>query len=209
MTLPFDWPPLSTVGLRLLAIAGALVAWHFSQRLIGERALEGERIVDHLHQLTTPANTWLHEHPGAAKALLIVSSLAIDLSTLFVLAYAVVGPSFLPFWGLLALFVLRFLSQTAVALPTPTGIIWRDPGFPSLFVTYAVTNDFFFSGHTALAVYGAMQMAGLGLPALTALAVLLAVSQMVLLIVLRAHWTLDVITGALAALCIGLLFSGA
>ncbi|HMW18521.1 MAG TPA: phosphatase PAP2-related protein [Accumulibacter sp.] len=201
-----DWPSFSTIALRLLAIAGGMVAWFVSQRLIGERRLDSERIYDHLHQISAPANAWLHEHPGAAKALLIGSSLAIDLSTLFVLGYAIVGPSFAPFWGLLTLFLLRQLSQAAVALPSPAGIIWRDPGFPSLFVTYAVGNDFFFSGHTALAVYGAIQMATLGLPLLTAIGVLLAVLQMALVIVLRAHWTLDVITGALAALCIGGFF---
>ena len=110
------------------------------------------------------------------------------------------------FWGLLCLFVLRQLSQALVALPPPPGIIWRHPGFPSLFVTYAVGNDFFFSGHTALAVYGAIQLATLGIPALTVLAALLAILQMVVVIVLRAHWTLDVLAGLFAALAVGALF---
>ena len=60
-------------------------------------------------------------------------------------------------------------------MPAPPGIIWRHPGFPSLFVTYAVGNDFFFSGHTALAVFGAIQLASLGIPALTCLGAALAV----------------------------------
>ncbi|HPT50674.1 MAG TPA: phosphatase PAP2-related protein [Accumulibacter sp.] len=200
-----DLPSLSTIALRVLIIGGGLVAWFVTQRLIGERHLEGERIYDHLHHLTANGNAWLHEHPSAARALLIASSLAIDLSTLFVLGLAVFGPTFTPFWGLLGLFLLRQISQAAVALPPPPGIIWRDPGFPSLFVTYAVGNDFFFSGHTALAVYGALQMASLGMPALTVLGTVAAILQMVLVIVLRAHWTLDVVAGLFAALMIGLL----
>jgi membrane-associated phospholipid phosphatase len=118
----------------------------------------------------------------------------------------VFGPSFSPFWGLLCLFALRQLSQALVALPPPSGIIWRHPGFPSLFVTYAVGNDFFFSGHTALAVYGAIQIAVLGIDALTLVGTLLAVLQMVLVIVLRAHWTLDVLAGLFAALLVGAVF---
>lgn len=200
-----DLPSLSTIALRILIIGGGLVAWFVTQRLIGERHLDGERIYDHLHHLTANGNAWLHEHPSAAKALLIASSLAIDLSTLFVLGLAVLGPTFTPFWGLLGLFLLRQISQAAVALPPPPGIIWRDPGFPSLFVTYAVGNDFFFSGHTALAVYGALQMASLGVPALTALGIVAAILQMALVIVLRAHWTLDVVAGLFAALTVGLL----
>ena len=51
-----------------------------------------------------------------------------------------------------------------------------------------------------------MQLAGLGLPAVTALGVLIAVLQMILVILLRAHWTLDVLAGLFAALAAGLLF---
>lgn len=199
-------PPLETVGLRLLAIAGALLAWFLTQRLIGARALQDGRIQDQLHVLSAGANRWLHDHPRTADRLLVASSLAVDGVTLFVLGYGLLGPSFAPFWGLLALFAARQACQAVVALPAPPGIIWRDPGVPSLFVTYTVGNDFFFSGHTALAVFGAMQLAGLGLPAVTALGVLIAVLQMILVILLRAHWTLDVLAGLFAALAAGLLF---
>lgn len=199
-------PPLETVGLRLLAIAGALLAWFLTQRLIGARPLQDGRIQDQLHVLSAGANRWLHDHPRTADRLLVASSLAVDGVTLFVLGYGLLGPSFAPFWGLLALFAARQACQAVVALPAPPGIIWRDPGVPSLFVTYTVGNDFFFSGHTALAVFGAMQLAGLGLPAVTALGALTAVLQMILVILLRAHWTLDVLAGLFAALAAGLLF---
>lgn len=202
----FDLPAWETIALRLLAIAAGIAAWFASQRLIGARDVEGSGIYDHLHRLTAAGNAWLHVHPSAARALLIVSSLAVDAVTLFVLGYAVLGPSFAPFFGLLCLFLLRQASQVAVALPAPPGIIWRDPGFPSLFVTYAVGNDFFFSGHTALAVYGAMQLATLGDPGLSFLGVLVAVLQMLLVIVLRAHWTMDVVAGLFAAVMIGVAF---
>ena len=139
-----DLPAWETIGLRLLGIACGLVAWFVTQRMIGQRHLEGGGIYDHLHRLTAAGNAWLHVHPGAARAALIASSLGVDAVSLFVLGYAVLGPSFSPFWGLLCLFGLRQASQAVVALPAPSGIIWRDPGFPSLFVTYAVGNDFFF-----------------------------------------------------------------
>lgn len=201
-----ELPSLEVIGLRVLAIVSGLVAWFVSQRLIGERQLDARGgIYDHLHQLTAGANAWLHAHRRAANALLIGSSLGVDAVTLFVLGYAVLGPSFAPFWGLLCLFVLRQLSQAVVALPAPPGMIWRHPGVPSLFVTYAVGNDFFFSGHTALAVYGAVQLATLGIPALAVIGVVLAGLQMVVVIVLRAHWTLDVLAGLFAALLVGAL----
>jgi len=77
---------------------------------------------------------------------------------------------------------------------------------PSLFVTYGVGNDFFFSGHTALAVYGAMQLAALGIPALTVAGIVIAALQVVAVIALRAHWTIDVVAGLAAAVAVGLVF---
>jgi hypothetical protein len=198
-------PSADNLGLRLLAIAGALAAWFLTQRLIGVRTPVTGAIDDRLHAATAGANAWLHRHPVAADRLLVASSLWIDAVTLFVLLRALLGPDFAPFWGLLALFAARQACQALVALPAPPGIIWRPPGFPSLFVTYSVGNDFFFSGHTALAVYGAIQLAGLGNPALTGLGIAMAIAEIAVVIVLRAHWTLDVVAGVAAALAAGFL----
>jgi hypothetical protein len=202
MSLPAlpSWP---TLGLRLLVIACALAAWFATQHLLGRRPAPRESMDDALHRLTAPANAWLHRHPRAADALLVASSLWIDAVTLFVLAKALFGADFAPFWGLLGLFAARQACQALVSLPAPAGIIWRPPGFPSLFVTYQVGNDFFFSGHTALAVYGALQVAALGLPWAGGLAMAMAAAEIIAVIVLRAHWTLDVIAGAAAAIVAG------
>ena len=200
-----DLPPFATIALRLLVIGGSLGAWFVTQRLIGSRQAEQRGIDDQFHRLTRGANDWLQRNSSVANALLIGSSLGVDAITLFVLGYAILGPSFTPFWGLLCLFVMRQACQAIIVLPAPPGIIWRDPGFPSLFVTYKVGNDFFFSGHTALAVYGAIQLVTLGIPALTGLGILTAILQMVLVIILRAHWTLDVVAGLFAAVMVGAL----
>jgi membrane-associated phospholipid phosphatase len=199
-------PSLETIGFRVGAILAGLALWFVTQRLIGARALADAHHYDHLHVLTGGWNRWLHDHPRAADAVLVASSLGVDIVTLFVLAHAVFGPTFAPFWGLLVLFLMRQVSQALVALAPPPGIIWRDPGVPSLFVTYGVGNDFFVSGHTALAVYGAMQLAALHIPALTVTGIVVAVLQVVAVIALRAHWTVDVVAGLAAAIAVGLLF---
>lgn len=200
-----DLPEIQTILLRALVIGGSLVAWFLTQRMIGARVPADGAVYDHLHVMTERWNAWLNGNPRAANAILAASSLCVDAVTLFVLAYAVFGPSFSPFLGLLALFVLRQVAQASAALPVPKGIIWRDPGWPSLFVTYGVSNDLFFSGHTALAVYGAMQLAALQIPALTALGVAAAALQVVAVITLRAHWTMDVLAGLFAAVAVGLM----
>lgn len=197
-----DW---QTMALRVALIAVSLFLWFLTQRMIGARRVKDGEIYDHLHAVTARWNAWLNQHHRPANAILVASSLCVDAVTLFVLFYAVLGPSFTPFWGLFGLFALRQLSQFSVALPVPPGIIWRDPGVPSLFVTYGVGNDFYFSGHTALAVYGAMQLSALHISALTIAGAVIAALQVVAVIVLRAHWTMDVLAGLFAALTVGLL----
>src|SRR5215471_16044885 len=155
-----------------------------------------------MHSLFAPWNQSLHEHPQAANFLLILSSGVIDLMGLFLLGRWIFSGTVRPFLGLILLMGLRQVSQALCALPAPPGIIWHYPGFPSLLVTYGVANDFFFSGHTAIAVFGAVELARLQRTWITVCAILLVLFELAAVIALRAHYTMDVFTGLLAALCV-------
>jgi membrane-associated phospholipid phosphatase len=67
-------------------------------------------------------------------------------------------------------------------------------------VTYHVANDFFFSGHTAIAVFGALELSRFHRKWLTSTAVLIVLFEIATVVILRAHYTMDVFTGILAAL---------
>jgi membrane-associated phospholipid phosphatase len=190
---------MSVRGKRVLLIVAALGLWFASQALLGRRSLPDGGMVDVVHNATAGWNRWLADHPRSADGLLIVSSLGIDALGLFLLASAVFGPSLRPAAALILVFAFRQICQFLVALPPPTGMIWRDPGFPSLLVTYGVAGDFFFSGHTAIAVLGAGELARRG-PRWRAAGTLLAIFEMGVVLILRAHYTLDVVAGAVAAL---------
>jgi hypothetical protein len=95
---------------------------------------------------------------------------------------------------------LRQVMQAICALPPPTGMIWHYPGFPSLLVTYHVANDFFFSGHTAIAVFGALELSRLRRNWITTGAALLVLFEVATVLILRAHYTMDVFAGIVAAL---------
>ena len=109
-----------------------------------------------------------------------------------------------PFLALLMLFSLRQICQGLSPLPAPTGMIWHHPGFPSLLVTYEVANDFFFSGHTAIAAIGAIELGRLGrrwwIPA-----ILVLLFEMTTVIVLRAHYTMDVYAGVISAMLVAVI----
>lgn len=189
----------ATVGWRLAVIAGALGVWFWTQRAIGRRTAATAGIGDGIHALTAKWHAYFAGHERAANWALMVSSLCIDIFGLFMIAAAVFGPSFAPFLGVLIVFSLRQLCQMICPLPPPPGIIWRDPGFPTLLVTYGVGNDLFFSGHTALAVLGAIEICHLAPWWVGIVAVLIAVGEVVVVLVLRAHYTMDVVAGAFAA----------
>jgi len=90
---------------------------------------------------------------------------------------------------------LRQIMQIICALPAPPRMVWHYPGFPSLLVTYGVANDYFFSGHTAIAVFAATQLARFERRWLTVLGIGVVLSEIATVLVLRAHYTMDVFTG--------------
>lgn len=194
--------------VRSLVVAAGLALWFYTQSLLGERSLSpGDDVggamlsrTDGLFILTQPINDYLHAQPAVADWLLIVSSAVIDVLGVGLILVSIFGPTMRPFIGLLILFALRQLMQALCVLPTPEGMIWRYPGWPSLLVTYDVANDFFFSGHTAIAVFGATQIARIRRPGMLTLGIAIALFECATVIVLRAHYTMDVFTGAIAAL---------
>jgi hypothetical protein len=190
---------------RIVLTAIALGIWFWTQTLIAHRAVPASGVGDALHNLTAGLNTYFNQYPAAANALLIVSSGLIDGLAIFLLLRWLFGPTVRPFLGLVMLLALRQLMQAICALPAPPNMIWHYPGFPSRLVTYNVGNDFFFSGHTAIAVFGGIELARVGRRWLTILAVAIVCFEMVTVLVLRAHYTMDVFTGLLAAICVAQL----
>lgn len=191
---------LTQTAVRVGFIALGLALWFWTQRLISQKAAPAVGTVgDRLHARTAPLHAWLTAHPGATNLTLIITSALVDAFALYLFGRAIFGPTLQPFIAVLIVFALRQLCQATVTLPAPPGILWRHPGFPSLFVTYGVSNDFFFSGHTAMSVLGALQLAHAAPPWLAVLGAVVAAGEALTVIVLRAHYTMDVFAAIFAA----------
>lgn len=187
------------LGLRFGVIAGALGGWFISQSLIGTRQLNEGAIGDGIHDVSAGLHRYLEARPRLASGVLIVSSAFVDLFGLFLIGVSVFGTTVRPFVALLILFMLRQVCQAFCALPIPPKMIWKNPGVPSLFVTYGVSNDFFFSGHTAVAILGAVELARIAPWWVGVVAALIAFLEAAVVLVLRAHYTMDVIAALFAA----------
>jgi PAP2 superfamily C-terminal len=192
--------PTRPLILRIAAISAALLVWFWTQSLIANRTPAQAGIEDWTHTLTASANHYLLIHPVAANALLIVSSAIIDLMAIFLMGRWIVQGEPRPFVALVIVLALRQIMQFCVALPAPPNQIWHDPGFPSLLVTYKVANDYFFSGHTAIAALAGTELSRCNRRWGTALAIVLVSFEIATVLVLRAHYAMDVFTGLITGL---------
>jgi PAP2 superfamily C-terminal len=188
---------MTKISRAAIALIGVAV-WFVTQSLLASRGFPNG-IGDGLHVFLSPLTEWLAHHDSAANILLIATSAVIDFLGCYLLFAGVMGSTVRPLLGLFLLFALRQLCQGLIALPAPPNMIWREPGVPALLVTYQTGNDFFFSGHTAIAVYGAMELCRYQRPWLKFAAVLIAAIEALTVLTLRAHYTMDVFTAILAA----------
>lgn len=199
----FTMAPLPVIGVRVTLVLVGLLLWYWSQAALAKRVPKVAYevpLTDGIHVLTARLHRRYATNEAAGNRLLIISSLVIDLLGAYLLVTAICGASIRPFVGLALLFALRQICQVLCPLPAPAGMVWRYPGVPAVLVTYGTANDLFFSGHTAIAVYGAVTLAGHWGEWGLAFGVLIAVFEAVAVLVLRAHYTMDVFTGIICAL---------
>ena len=194
------WP---VVAVRAGLVVVGIVAWYWTQALIAKRVPKVAYevpLTDGIHVFTARIHNRYATNEAAGNRLLIISSLVIDVLGAYLLGSAIFGESVRPYLGLVMLFSLRQICQMLCPLPAPSGMVWRYPGVPAVLVTYGTTNDLFFSGHTAIAVYGACTLAGHYGTGGLILGLAIAFFEAITVLVLRAHYTMDVFTGIICAL---------
>lgn len=137
---------------KILYIIAGYIFWITTQRILGLDVISQHRVIDRMHNFVRPINDYLRNNPHIMRYNFILSSLLIDINVSYVvLKYLLLDDDTRTITLLFSGFVLRQICQYTNRLPIPNNLIWFNPGFPSLFVTYHVENDFFFSGHTLIA----------------------------------------------------------
>lgn len=170
--------------------------------LIGEMIPPKGVIIDRLQIWTLPINNYFQQHRTGAHAVLITTSLWVDLCVLFLAMRSLFGPTIRPFLELFYFIIYRQCLQFLVSLPIPEGIIWEYPGFPSLFVDYSLQDDLYFSAHTGVTFLAAMELVRTQKKWFDAIGFSLFVYVVVALISFRIHYTMDIFTAIFVALYI-------
>jgi hypothetical protein len=90
------------------------------------------------------------------------------------------------------------ITKMILFFPFPDDIVWRTPPIPSLIVPYDRTRDFFFSGHTGIAIILTTEIITFKLPKwIQYLGYLMIAWMPFMLISSRIHYTIDVIAAPL------------
>ena len=81
----------------------------------------------------------------------------------------------------------------------PDDYLWEFPGIYSFVVPYQKTNDFFFSGHLGFSAVAVLEFHEKKLKGWTIYAVVTLLIEGFTMIVLRGHYTIDLISGVIGA----------
>jgi len=155
-------------------------------------------IEDSGHDLTGELNDYFGNHETARHILEIVASFCMDMTfIMLIVLFLAKLYTMRPLIALIILFFVRALIQRMFQMRQPDGHYWDYPGFPSLTVPYvADRNDFFYSGHVGTAVVVALQYRQEKFYKISYVIGFVAVFEGFILIVLRAHYTVDIVVGA-------------
>ena len=103
-------------------------------------------------KLIREVNRFFSKDDRSFKILMISNSMMMDLGiSVNLLVYIIWGVNSMIWPSVYTYGFIRLIALSIERWPFPSDYIFGDPGFPSFFVPYKATNDFYFSGHTATA----------------------------------------------------------
>ena len=97
------------------------------------------------------------------------------------------------------LFISRFALQAIWVQEYPPGYNWAYPGLYSIFVPYGETADFFFSGHVGICSLVYFEHLREGNHKMKKFALFTMLAQVFLMVVLRSHFTVDMVSAFIFA----------
>jgi len=153
---------------------------------------------DVLFELTSSINSYLIQNTEIRHALLCFASLCLDsLVLLSYVVWIVDWEDWILFLSVLMFYTIRAITFSLFQIRFPNNYAFDHPGFPSITVSYLVSNDFFFSGHvglpTILSFYYYLKLNYL----MVFFALLVGVIQATMMLLLRGHYSIDLLFGIL------------
>ncbi len=188
------WPVLF-----LIMVAGILISL-LTQNLIGKVVPPECNIQDALQTWVAPLNGFVASHENLGNLLIILYSIFGDAIVLVLIGCAIVQSSIRAIFPLLLFMVIRQTMQMLISFPIDPNLIWRDPGFYSLFLNYHISGDFYFSAYVGINILGALELHEIFKKRwLTTLNLSVTLVIIFIDLILRSHYSTDVYTSIITA----------
>ena len=84
-------------------------------------------------------------------------------------------------------------------MPRLEGFLFRYPGFPSLCVPYHDSNDFYYSGHIGTCFIVVLEARAKKWYKMSWVCLIVMINQWIMMMLVRAHYIIDLITGMMVA----------
>lgn len=140
-------------------------------------------------------NFALANHVQVKNFLVLLGSVGIDLSILSAGSFwAVCGKSWVFPTSTIMFYLSREIVQMMYLMKIPHGELFGSPGFPSLFVPYMNTNDFFYSGHVGLPILMGFELRKLRYW-LFFVCLGISIYECFVMISTRGHYSIDLLFG--------------
>lgn len=171
-----------------------------------------KRIYDAWHQATMGLNARLQSHPTELSILILIASFMMDMMVLLIWGqWVVLGDSFRLPIAYTLLYTIRALMRSCSLLPYPPDYIWQVPKFGedirirSLVVPYQLSDDFFFSGHVGCGILAVSEHFYYRCWWGVIFSSVVTAFQTFVMTATRAHYFIDMFTGAVVASWIHIL----
>jgi len=155
---------------------------------------------DLLFNFTGKINHWFSINQNAKYVCLIISSICLDLLTIiFAIIWTINGQSLRPVFAFISYFLLRLICINVYKMVIPDGYLFDYPGFPSLTISYAKTNDLFFSSFLGISLIICLECYKMKQFSLVITSICVLVFQVVLVIFLRGNYFIDIVSALVVA----------
>lgn len=143
-------------------------------------------------------HAYMVKHPKFQDTIMIIAGLAEDFAVVLgFICFCYLFPSWRLVIGLCCVYFLRFIMQNIYVMAIPKQSTFRDSGFPSLFVPYLPTNDYFFSGHVSLPSIVGFEFWKNNYRKTSMFCYSVAIYQTFMMISVRGHYSIDLYAGYL------------
>ena len=163
-------------------------------------------IIDYSLIGTSNVNSYFQNDSLSKQALLIISSLLVDIIMVALGTFWILyGKSWRLIISLITFYACKVLIQLVFQEAVPDGYLFDYPGFPSIMISYAKTNDFFFSAPIGFLIISSLEFWKENNFYLLFLSLSVSILEIMTKIFLRGNYIIDIFSAIILAHFIFLL----